>query len=79
MIALAEEERTMLFYESPHRIVKTLAQFAEFFGEDRQAALVREISKIHEETVRGSLGELVARYTDHPPKGEIVLVVQGKK
>jgi 16S rRNA (cytidine1402-2'-O)-methyltransferase len=55
-----------------------LVQFAEFFGDDRQAALVREISKIHEETVRGSLGELVARYTDHPPKGEIVLVVHGK-
>jgi len=78
MIALAEEDRTMIFYESPHRIVKTLVQFAEFFGDDRQAALVREISKIHEETVRGSLGELVAKYTDHPPKGEIVLVVHGK-
>jgi 16S rRNA (cytidine1402-2'-O)-methyltransferase len=79
LTALAEEERTMIFYESPHRILKTLGQFAEYFGEDRPAALVREISKLHEETARGTLAELVAKFTDHPPKGEIVVVVQGKK
>jgi 16S rRNA (cytidine1402-2'-O)-methyltransferase len=78
LTALAEEERTMIFYESPHRILKTLVQFAEFFGDDRPAALVREISKLHEETARGTLAELVAKFTSHPPKGEIVVVVQGK-
>ena len=79
LMTLVDEERTMIFYESPHRIVKTLVQFAEFFGEDRQAALVREISKIHEETVRGTLEELVRRYSDNPPKGEIALIIQGNK
>lgn len=79
LTALAAEERTMIFYESPHRILKTLTQFAEFFGDDRPAALVREISKLHEETARGTLSELVTKFTEHPPKGEIVVVVQGKK
>ncbi|PRY96950.1 16S rRNA (cytidine(1402)-2'-O)-methyltransferase [Marinilabilia salmonicolor] len=76
---LQNEKRTMVFYESPHRLLKTLGQFSEFFGDARQAAVCREISKIHEETVRGSLQELVAHFSDHPPKGEIVLIVNGQK
>lgn len=76
---LSSEERTVIFYESPHRIVKTLIQLSEAFGENRPCALVREISKIHEETIRGTLGELVEKFKDHPPKGEIVLVVAGKE
>jgi 16S rRNA (cytidine1402-2'-O)-methyltransferase len=76
---LQGEKRTMVFYESPHRLVKTLNQFSENFGSDRQAAVCREISKIHEETVRGTLQELVAHFSEHPPKGEIVLIVNGQK
>lgn len=75
---LAEETRTMVFYESPYRVVKTLTQFAEFFGGDRQAAVSREISKIHNQTVHGTLDELIAHFTAHEPKGEFVLVVAGK-
>lgn len=76
---LAAEPRTMIFYESPHRVGKTLAQFAELFGGERRAALCREISKKFEETVRGTLAELAARYADKEPKGEIVLVVEGAR
>lgn len=76
--ALTEEERTMVFYESPYRTAKLLAQLAEFLGEDRAASVSREISKIYEETRRGSLVELSRHFTDHPPKGEIVVVVAGK-
>ena len=76
---LQNEPRTIVFYESPHRLVKTLGQLAENFGRDRQAAVCREISKIHEETVRGSLSELVLHFSERPPKGEIVLIVNGKK
>lgn len=75
--ALVEEQRTMVFYESPHRLVKALTQFAEFFGEERQASVSREISKIHEETVRGTLVELIAHFTANEPRGEIVIVVAG--
>lgn len=75
--ALAGETRTMVFYESPHRLVKALAQFAEFFGADRQAAVAREISKVHEETVRGTLAELVEHFTANDPRGEIVILVSG--
>ncbi len=75
--ALAGETRTMVFYESPHRLVKALAQFAEFFGADRQAAVAREISKVHEETVRGTLAELVEHFTANEPRGEIVILVSG--
>lgn len=75
--ALVEEQRTMVFYESPHRLVKALTQFAEFFGEERQASVSREISKIHEETVRGTLAELIAHFTVNEPRGEIVIVVAG--
>lgn len=75
--AVREETRTMVFYESPYRLVKALEQFASVFGEDRQAAVVREISKIHEECMRGSLAQLKQYYTQHPPKGEIVMIVAG--
>ena len=75
--ALAEERRTMVFYESPHRLLKTLTQFAEYFGMERQATVSREISKLHEETVRGSLAELIERFTATEPRGEIVIVLAG--
>ena len=74
---LAEERRTMVFYESPHRLVKALTQFAEYFGAERQASVSREISKIHEETVRGTLTELIEHFTANEPRGEIVIVVAG--
>ena len=79
MQELVEESRTMVFYESPYRLVKTLTLMIEFFGAERQASVSREISKIHEETVRGSLPELIEYYNTHTLKGEIVLVVAGKK
>lgn len=75
--ALAEEPRTMVFYESPYRLLKALTQFAEFFGTERQASVSREISKVHEETVRGTLGELIEHFTANEPRGEIVIVVAG--
>lgn len=75
--ALAEEERTMVFYESPYRVVKTLQQFAEVFGKERRASVTREISKIHEETTRGTLEELSLHLTETEPKGEFVIVVEG--
>lgn len=74
---LRTEERTMIFYESPYRLVKTLQQFAEFYGEDRQVSVCREISKIHEESVRGSLNEVIQHFTETPPKGEIVIILAG--
>lgn len=75
--ALAEERRTMVFYESPHRLVKALTQFTEHFGAERQASVSREISKMHEETVRGTLTELIEHFTANEPRGEIVIVVAG--
>ena len=75
--ALMEESRTMVFYESPHRLVKALIQFVDYFGADRPAAVSREISKVHEETVRGTLTELIAHFTENEPRGEIVIVVAG--
>ena len=75
--ALAEEERTMVFYESPYRVVKTLQQFAEVFGKERRASVTREISKIHEETTRGTLEELSLHFTETEPKGEFLIVVEG--
>ena len=75
--ALAEEERTMVFYESPYRVVKTLQQFAEVFGKERRASVTREISKIHEETTRGTLEELSLHFTETEPKCEFVIVVEG--
>ena len=75
---LKEEERTMIFYESPYRVLKTLQQFADYFGTDRQVSVCREISKIHEESVRGTLAEVITHFTEHEPKGEFVIVVAGK-
>lgn len=74
---LATEPRTLIFYESPHRLGKTLGQLSELFGAARRASVSREISKKFEETVRGTLAELAARYGEKEPKGEIVLVVEG--
>ena len=78
LLSLRDETRTMVFYESPYRLVKTLQQFAEVFGADRQTAVCREISKIHEECVRGTLAEVAAHYVQSEPKGEIVIVLAGK-
>lgn len=75
---IAQEERTIVIYESPLRLVKTLGQLAEVCGADRNASVSREISKMHESTVRGTLAELVEHYTANNPKGEIVIVVEGK-
>jgi 16S rRNA (cytidine1402-2'-O)-methyltransferase len=77
LTALAVEERTMVFYESPHRLVKTLTQMADFFGQNRLCSVSREISKMHEETTRGTLIEVAGYYEAHPPKGEIVMCVVG--
>jgi 16S rRNA (cytidine1402-2'-O)-methyltransferase len=74
---LSEETRTMIFYESPYRLVKTLEQFAEFFGEERECSVAREISKKFEEHKRGTLAEVAAWYKEHEPKGEIVIIVSG--
>jgi len=76
--ALAGEERTMVFYESPYRVLKLLLQLAAVFGPDRQASACREISKIHEESVRGSLAELIDHFTQTEPRGEFVVVVAGR-
>lgn len=75
--ALSEETRSMIFYESPYRLVKTLEQFAEFFGPDRECSVAREISKVHEEHRRGTLAEVADWFREHEPKGEIVIVVAG--
>ena len=76
---LAAETRTMVFYESPHKLLKTLGHFAEYFGEDRQVSVSRELSKMYEETIRGSLNEVIAHFNEKAPKGEFVVVVAGKK
>lgn len=76
---LQEETRTMIFYESPYRLLKTLTQFAEFFGSERSLSVCREISKIHEESVRGTLAEVIAHFTETEPKGEIVIILGGKE
>ncbi|MGP1525318.1 MAG: 16S rRNA (cytidine(1402)-2'-O)-methyltransferase [Prevotella multiformis] len=77
--SLSEETRTMVFYESPYRVVKTLEQFAEVFGTERQASCCREISKVHEESVRGTLSEVIAHFKETEPRGEFVIVVAGKE
>lgn len=79
LTALQEETRTMIFYESPYRLVKTLTQFMEFFGPERPVSVCREISKVHEESVRGTLQEVVAHFTEVEPRGEIVIVLGGKE
>lgn len=76
---LAEEPRTIIFYESPHRLVKTLAQFAEVFGAERPVSVCREISKMHEESVRGTLAEVLVHFTEVEPRGEFVIVVGGNE
>ena len=76
---LADETRTMVFYESPHRVVKALQQFIEVFGSERPVAVCREISKVHEEVVRGTLTEALAHFTEHEPRGEFVIIVGGKE
>jgi 16S rRNA (cytidine1402-2'-O)-methyltransferase len=76
---LAEETRTIIFYESPHKLIKTLTNFCEYFGEDRQVSVSRELTKLYEETIRGTAKEVLKHYTNKPPKGEIVIVVGGKK
>lgn len=75
--SLKNETRTMVFYESPYRLLKTLQQFAEVFGEERQVSVAREISKVHEEHVRGTLQEVVLHFTETSPRGEIVIVLAG--
>jgi 16S rRNA (cytidine1402-2'-O)-methyltransferase len=77
-LALAQEARTMIFYVSPHKLVKTLGEFVTYFGEDRQVCVSRELSKLHEENVRGTTKEVLTHFETKPPKGEIVVVVAGK-
>lgn len=79
LTALSEESRTLIFYESPYRLLKALQQMSEIFGPDRQACVAREISKLFEEFKRGSLQELIDYYTEKGVKGEIVIIVEGKK
>jgi 16S rRNA (cytidine1402-2'-O)-methyltransferase len=79
ILLLAEETRTMVFYESPYRVSATLKLMAEHFGDERPASVSREISKIHSETVRGTISELIVRFETHPPRGEFVIVIAGKK
>ena len=79
LAVLAEEVRTMVLYESPHRVVKTLQQLSEVMGTERQVAVCREISKVYEQVVRGTLAEALAHFTEHEPRGEFVIVVAGKE
>ncbi len=76
---LAEETRTMIFYESPHKLLKTLGNFVEYFGADRPVSVSRELTKLYEETIRGTAEEVLKYYTEKPPKGEIVIIVGGKR
>ena len=78
LMQMQQEERTMVVYESPFRLLKTLEQFAEYFGGERLASVSREISKVHEETVRGTLHELITHFKENAPKGEIVICVAGR-
>ena len=75
---LAEEERTMIFYESPHRLLKTLQQFKEFFGPDRRISVSRELTKMFEETVNGTVAEVLEHFSEKEVRGEIVIVMEGK-
>ncbi|MBM1105069.1 16S rRNA (cytidine(1402)-2'-O)-methyltransferase [Aurantibacter crassamenti] len=76
---LAEETRTMVIYESPHKLIKTLTNFVTYFGEDRSVSVSRELTKLYEETIRGTATEVLTHFTENPPKGEIVIIVAGKK
>jgi 16S rRNA (cytidine1402-2'-O)-methyltransferase len=77
-LALAEETRTMIFYVSPHKLVKTLAEFVHYFGAERLVSVSRELSKLHEETIRGTASDVLKHFEEKAPKGEIVVVVGGK-
>jgi 16S rRNA (cytidine1402-2'-O)-methyltransferase len=77
-LALAEETRTMILYVSPHKLLKTLAEFIQYFGADRPVSVSREISKLHEETIRGTAEEVLKHFEIKAPKGEIVVIVGGK-
>lgn len=79
LLELAEETRTMVFYESPHKLLKTLTHFAEYFGEDRPVSVSRELTKLYEETIRGTVAEVLEHFNNKAPKGEFVIVVGGKK
>ncbi|AMC11187.1 16S rRNA methyltransferase [Lutibacter profundi] len=79
LLLLAEETRTMIFYESPHKLLKTLTHFEEYFGNNRLISVSRELTKLYEETIRGTVSEVVEYFTTKPPKGEFVIVVSGKK
>lgn len=76
---LSTDERTIIFYESPYRVVKLLTQISEIFGPERECAVCREISKLHEESVRGSVADVLAHFTTHEPKGEFVVIIAGKQ
>lgn len=76
---LSEEERTMIFYESPHRLLKTLQQFKETFGADRRISVSRELTKMFEETVNGTIAEVLDHFTAKEVRGEIVIVMEGKR
>jgi 16S rRNA (cytidine1402-2'-O)-methyltransferase len=78
LMILAEEPRTIILYESPHKLIKTLSHICEYFGEERQLSVSRELSKLFEETKRGTAKSVLEHYTNHPPKGEIVVIVSGK-
>ena len=75
--SLKDEDRTMIFYESPYRLLKTLEQFAEIFGTDRQVSVAREISKLYEESIRGTIEDVIRHFKENTPRGEIVVVVAG--
>lgn len=79
LLSLADETRTMIFYESPFRLVKTLEEFSNIFGADRNVSVSRELSKLYEENIRGTLSEVAAYYSNKAPRGEIVIVLAGKK
>lgn len=76
---LTEETRTIVLYESPHKLLKTLTQFVEYLGGDRNVSVSRELTKLHQETIRGTITEVLEHFTAKPPKGELVIVVEGKK
>lgn len=79
LLLLAEENRTIILYESPHKLLKTLTNICEYFGDDRPISVSRELTKLYEETIRGTAKEVLEHYTNKPPKGEIVIVVGGKQ
>jgi 16S rRNA (cytidine1402-2'-O)-methyltransferase len=78
-VKLTKEDRTMIFYESPHKLLKTLNDFSNSFGADRKISVSREITKIYEETIRGSVEHIINLFTDKIPKGEFVIIVEGCK